>query len=284
MSDPESRAHWLQRLSKLFADAPKTQRDLIEVLQAAEAQQVIDRDALQMIEGVLEVSQTRVREVMVPRAQMVLLDESQPLDEVLAVMLDSSHSRYPVLNETRDEVVGVLLAKDVLRAVVKKQLENQEDLKAIYRSPMFVPESKRLNVLLREFKASRNHMAMVVDEYGELAGLVTIEDVLEQIVGEIEDEHDDENAYIQKYHQGGYQVQATTPLEVFNGFFHTQLESDKIETIGGLIAKHLGHIPQVGEQLKLQGMQIEVLKANQRRAELFKVQLDDSDASEVVDG
>ncbi|GAB6033917.1 HlyC/CorC family transporter [Galenea microaerophila] len=272
MSDEKSRLNWLQKICKKFSGRPKCLQDLIEILKTAEVDQVIDRDALQMIEGVLEVSQTRVREVMVSRAQMVFLEESQPLDEVLAVMLDSSHSRYPVLNEARDEVVGVLLAKDVLRAVVKNTLQSEEDLKAIYRAPMLVPESKRLNVLLREFKASRNHMAIVVDEYGAVAGLVTIEDVLEQIVGEIEDEHDDENEYIQRYHQGGYQVQATTPLEVFNAFFHVQLKDEHVETLGGWVAKQLGHIPQKGEQLKLAQFNIEVLKADQRRAELFKVQ------------
>jgi len=272
MTDSESRSPWLQKLSKLWGDEPKTQADLIDVLQEAEAHHVIDRDARQMIEGVLEVAQARVREVMIPRAQMIFLDESQTLTEVLEVVLDSSHSRYPMLNEARDEVVGLVLAKDILRAVVKNQLETQEDLKAIYRSPMFVPESKRLNILLREFKSSRNHMAVVVDEYGEMAGLITIEDVLEQIVGEIEDEHDDESAYIHKYHQGGYQVQATTPLEVFNAFFHTELENGKVETIGGFVAQELGHIPQVGESLKLEKVFIEVLKADQRRAEVFKVE------------
>ncbi len=271
MSDGDSRTSWLKKLGKLFADAPDSQDELIDTLKAAAAHQVIDKDALEMIEGVLEVSQIRVREVMVPRAQMILLDEGQPLEEVLEVMLESAHSRYPVLNENRDEVVGVLMAKDVLRAVVKKQLEDKEDLRAIYREPMMVPESKRLNILLREFKSSRNHMAMVVDEYGELAGLVTIEDVLEQIVGEIEDEHDDVNAHIQKYHQGGYQVQATTPLEIFNGFFHTQFSDERVETIGGYLAKELGHIPQEGETVSLGDLQIKVLKADQRRAELLQV-------------
>jgi magnesium and cobalt transporter len=274
---------WLRKIKQCLGSYPNNRQELLTILESAQKRQVIDSDALEMIEGVLAVSHSRARDVMIPRAQMVLLDESQSLETMLETMLETAHSRYPVLNEARDTVVGVLLAKDVLRAVVKQELNSEEELKTIYRQPMFVPESKRLNILLRDFKASRNHMALVVDEYGELAGLVTIEDVLEQIVGEIEDEHDEENAFIHRSHKGGYIVQATIPIEVFNEFFHTHLQSDKIETLGGIVAQALGHIPQENEELTLEGLRICVLKADMRRAEQFWVQKMEP-VSEEADG
>ena len=223
MSDSTNGSSWLDRLGKVFSDEPESREELISVLKESRAAGVIDGDAMLMIEGVLEVSEARVRDVMIPRPQIEVIDASQSLESILEVIVDSSHSRYPVMDE--NQIVGILLAKDVLRAVIKGELQDKKDLENIYREPTFIPESKRLNVLLREFKSSRNHLALVVDEYAELAGLVTIEDVLEQIVGDIEDEHDvEESSNIQKRAGGAFSVQSITPIEEFNEFFGVEVE------------------------------------------------------------
>ncbi|KUJ71345.1 HlyC/CorC family transporter [Thiomicrospira sp. WB1] len=272
MSDEDSRRPWLEKLGRFFSDEPKNREDLDAFLALAQAQDLIDRDAMLMIQGVLGVSESRVRDVMIPKVQMVCVDEADELSQILDTMLASSHSRYPVLSADTDEVIGILLAKDVLKAVVKNNLTDKEQLRELYRSPVMVSESKRLNVLLREFKNSRNHMALVVDEYGEVAGLVTIEDVLEQIVGDIEDEHDENEDNIQKHISGGYAVQAITPLADFNAAFDTQLEDDMLETIGGVINKTLGRIPEEGESFDLPPLRLTVLKADQRRVESYLVE------------
>ncbi|BBP46720.1 transporter [Thiosulfatimonas sediminis] len=270
MSDSSSGSSWLDRLGKVFSDEPESREDLVEMMRAAHHHGVIDADALAMIQGVLEVSESRVRDIMVPRPQIELIDASEPLEGILEDMLESSHSRYPVIDDTK--IVGVVLAKDVFRKVVKGELNTKEDLQAIYREPNFVPESKRLNVLLRDFKESRNHMALVVDEYGELAGLVTIEDVIEQIVGDIEDEHDEEeSANIQKRTGEIFSVSAFTPMDEFNRFFKVQLDEDLTETIGGFLAIQFGHVPAVAEEFAVDGIVIRVVKASERRAELFEV-------------
>ena len=269
MSDSSSGSSWLERLGKVFSDEPESREELVTVLKEARSQGVLDSDALLMIEGVLDVSEARVRDIMIPRPQIEIIDANDSLDAILATMLESSHSRYPVM--LGKEIVGILLAKDVLRAVVKGELKEKEDLQKIYREANFIPESKRLNVLLREFKSSRNHLALVVDEYAELAGLVTIEDVLEQIVGDIEDEHDvaeDEN--IQKRAGGAYSVQALATIEEFNQFFGTEIETDNTETMGGFLSFELGHVPVIGEEIETNGVNFRVLRATERRAELFE--------------
>ena len=270
MSDSTNGSSWLDRLGKVFSDEPESREELISVLKESRAAGVIDGDAMLMIEGVLEVSEARVRDVMIPRPQIEVIDASQSLESILEVIVDSSHSRYPVMDE--NQIVGILLAKDVLRAVIKGELQDKKDLENIYREPTFIPESKRLNVLLREFKSSRNHLALVVDEYAELAGLVTIEDVLEQIVGDIEDEHDvEESSNIQKRAGGAFSVQSITPIEEFNEFFGVEVEAENSETIGGFLGAQLGHVPMIDETLEANKLFFKVLKANERRAELFEV-------------
>jgi len=265
-----------KKLIALFKKEQKTvQVQLTDILKEAKAQKSIDADALFMIEGVLTMTKNQVRDVMIARGQMVCVEADQSIKDILALMLESSHSRYPVLSVENEEghvVQGVLIVKDVLKAVVENKLNTQEDLVALYHQPMVVPESKRLNVLLREFKSSRSHMAVVVDEYGELAGLVTIEDVLEEIVGEIVDEHDaEETDMIFKHLQGGYTVDALTPLEDFNAFFKVAIEDEMIETIGGMLNKYLGYIPKKGEKIEMAGLLFEVIKADERKIECLRV-------------
>ena len=269
MSDSSSGSSWLERLGKVFSDEPESREELVTVLKEAQSQGVLDSDALLMIEGVLDVSEARVRDIMIPRPQIEIIDANDSLETILETMLESSHSRYPVMLDK--EIVGILLAKDVLRAVVKGELNDKDDLQKIYREANFIPESKRLNVLLREFKSSRNHLALVVDEYAELAGLVTIEDVLEQIVGDIEDEHDvAEDECIQKRAGGAFSVQALTTIEEFNRFFGTEIETENTETMGGFLSFELGHVPVIGEEIETNGICFRVLKATERRAELFE--------------
>ena len=276
MSDSSNGSSWLERLGKLFSDEPESRENLVKVLADAQAQGVIDSDALVMIQGVLEVSEARVRDIMIPRLQMALIDACEPLEVILETMLETSHSRYPVI--CNKKIIGILLAKDVFRAVVKGKLKTKDDLASIYRKPIFVPESKRLNVLLREFRAGKNHLALVVDEYAELAGLVTIEDVLEQIVGNIEDEHDaQEQENIQKRTAHSYSMQAFTPIEEFNRFFNVKIEADSSETMGGFLASKFGHVPRLNESLELEGFYFKVLKGNERRTKLFEVKAVDDE-------
>lgn len=281
MGDSSS-ASWIERMVKMFSDEPESRENLVSMLADAQSQGLIDADALVMIKGVLEVSESRVRDIMIPRLQMALIDANEPLDSILETMLESSHSRYPVICDK--EIIGILLAKDVFRAVVKGELKTKEDLAKIYRKPIFVPESKRLNMLLRDFKASRNHLALVVDEYAELAGLVTIEDVLEQIVGNIEDEHDvEEQAFIQKRTAHTFSMQALMPIEAFNDFFKVNIETNGCETMGGYLASLFGHVPQQGESIELQGFRFKVLKGNERRVELFEIRFLDKAVKAKVD-
>lgn len=282
MSDSTNGSSWIERLGKVFSDEPESREDLVSILKESRSVGLIDADAMFMIQGVLDVSEARVRDIMIPRPQIEVIDASIPLDQILETMLESSHSRYPVMQD--NEIVGILLAKDVLRAVVKGELKAKEDLQRIYREPVFIPESKRLNVLLREFKASRNHLALVVDEYAELAGLVTIEDVLEQIVGDIEDEHDvEETSNIQKRTGTVFAVQAVTPIEEFNQFFDVNIETENSETIGGFLAVQLGHVPAVDETFETEQLIFKVLKANERRAELFEVKVIDMEKQSITD-
>lgn len=285
-ADSSSGSSWLERLTRLFSDEPEDREDLLEMLHEAQKQGLLDTDALYMIKGVLGVSETRVRDIMVPRPQVDVIDESEPLDMILKEIAESAHSRYPVVSESKDEIVGILLAKDVLRLMVEGKLNSIEDLRGIYRPPVFIPESKRVNVLLREFRSSHNHMALVVDEYAALAGLVTIEDVLEQIVGDIEDEHDEEEVeYIKPQNGDSFKVQAITPLTSFYEEFGVDFSAENennAETLGGLIASLLGHVPQKDEELVLQGLLFRVLKADNRRVHLFLVKRLPSD-QELMD-
>jgi magnesium and cobalt transporter len=242
---------------------------LLKLLHGAYEHNLLDADGLSMMEGVLAVSETTVRDVMVPRAQMDVVDINDPPEKIAEFVVEATHSRFPAISENKDDVVGILLAKDLLRFFAGKEF----DLRDTLRPAIFIPESKRLNVLLREFRASRNHMAIVVDEYGGVAGMVTIEDVLEQIVGDIEDEYDFDEAAgnIVLDNLGRYRVKAVTEIEDFNESFGTQLAHDNVDTIGGLVIQHLGRLPKRNEVVELDGVRITVLRADSRRVHTLLV-------------
>jgi magnesium and cobalt transporter len=272
MTDESHSSSWFDKVKNLFSDEPQTREDLIELLQEAVKRGLIEADAERMIERVLHVTDLRVRDVMIPRSKMEFVDDDDALESILRHIVAEGHSRYPVLGSGREEVLGILMTKDVLRALVNQELVDKDDLRKLYRSPVFVPESKRLNVILREFKSGRTHLALVVDEYAELSGLITIEDVLEEIVGEIEDEYDEEEKYVRK-RKGFFLVDAQMPLEDFNRYFNQQLVCEEVETIGGCVVKSLAHIPEEGEQLTLSDIAIEVTKSDGRRIKELKITL-----------
>ena len=264
---------WLGRLGQLIQSDPQDREELLGVLRDAQQNELLDVDALAMIEGVMQVSEMQVRDIMIPRSQMVVVELDASLEQTLPVVIASAHSRFPVVGESRDEVLGILLAKDLLPVFVHQNGEEARlNMRELLRPAVFVPESKRLNVLLKEFRSSRNHMAIVVDEYGGVAGLVTIEDVLEQIVGEIEDEHDfEEDLYILTHKKGHHIVNAITPIEDFNEHFDTQLSDEEFDTIGGLVMNAFGHLPRKDESIKLAGFLFKVIRADNRRVHLMHV-------------
>ncbi len=261
--EPESRPTLLERLSALLTREPEDREELLEVLHSSFERNLLDSDALSIIEGALGVSDMQVRDIMVPRAQMDVIDINDTPEKIVETVIEASHSRFPAIGENRDDVLGILLAKDLLRYFAGKEF----DLRDTLRPAVFIPESKRLNVLLREFRASRNHMAIVVDEYGGVSGLVTIEDVLEQIVGDIDDEYDFDEAAdnIVLDNTGRYRVKATTEIADFNNAFNTQLPDDEFDTIGGLVIQHLGRLPKRGESVQIDNLRIQVLRADSRR-------------------
>ena len=256
-------------LKNFFKHTPSTKEALIEILRNAENKSLLDADALLMIEGALHVSETHVRDIMVPRVQMIIIDHKAKPEDILSSVVESGHSRFPVIGDTNDEIVGVLLAKDLLNyyADPKKVF----DIKDMMRSTVFIPESKRVNVLLREFRMSRNHMAIVVDEYNGIAGLVTIEDVIEEIIGEIEDEHDhgDNEVNINIHDNNRYTVKALTPINEFNQFFDTKIQDDEYETVGGFVINAFGYLPKRGETTNFDKFTIKVLRADKRRVKLL---------------
>ena len=256
-------------LKNFFKHTPSTKEALIEILRNAENKSLLDADALLMIEGALDVSETHVRDIMVPRVQMIIIDHKAKPEDILSSVVESGHSRFPVIGDTNDEIVGVLLAKDLLNyyADPKKVF----DIKDMMRSTVFIPESKRVNVLLREFRMSRNHMAIVVDEYNGIAGLVTIEDVIEEIIGEIEDEHDhgDNEVNINIHDNNRYTVKALTPINEFNQFFDTKIQDDEYETVGGFVINAFGYLPKRGETTNFDKFAIKVLRADKRRVKLL---------------
>jgi magnesium and cobalt transporter len=263
---------WLERLGQLFGGEPQDREQLVELLKDARERSLFDTDALMMIEGVLGVSDLRVRDIMIPRAEMVSIRRGDSLERILETAVESAHSRFPVTGDDKGEVVGILLAKDLLAFCVEssRRVFNIRDL---LRPAVFVPWSKRLNVLLKEFRASRNHMAIVVDEYGSAAGLITIEDVLEQIVGDIEDEHDyEEDAEILRRSDEEFTAKARTSIEDFNVYFGTDFPDDEFDTIGGLVVNALGHLPMRGETVELGGFRFTVMRADSRRVHLICVE------------
>ena len=273
LGQPQVRS-FLDRLGMALLGEPSTRQQLLDVLRDAEHRNLLDHDALDMIEGVLQVSEMQVRDIMVPRAQMDVVDKNIPPDIYLPQVITSGHSRFPMIDGDKDKVIGILLAKDLLRYLqVDKRRRARFDIHDFLRPAVFVPESKRLNVLLREFRMSRNHMAIVVDEYGGVAGLVTIEDVLEQIVGEIKDEYDIDADDVMIAERGDQEfvVKALTPLEEFNARFKKDFRQDEIDTIGGVVIGKFGHLPKRGEKLDIEGLRFEVLRSDSRRIHLLKV-------------
>jgi magnesium and cobalt transporter len=262
----------LDRLSHALLGEPATRNDLIDVLRDSAKRDLLDRDSLDMIEGVLQVSEMKVRDIMVPRSQMDVVDKNQKPEEYLPLLIESGHSRFPMVDGDKDKVIGILLAKDLLRYLfLDKKKRAQFNVHDMLRPAVFVPESKRLNVLLREFRTSRNHMAIVVDEYGGVAGLVTIEDVLEQIVGEIADEYDIEDDVMIMPRDGGEYVVKARTLADFNTRLNSQLVHEEIDTVGGLVMNRLGHVPRRGEKIDIDNWRFEVLRADSRRVYLLKV-------------
>ena len=267
------RIAWLKRIRQVFSAEPQNREELVSLLRGSQQHGLFDVDAQGMMEGVLQVADMQVRDIMIPRSQMVVVSRDESPEKLLPIIVESGHSRFPVVGEDIDEVIGVLLAKDLLRYCSDNNRDNFS-LRDVLRPAIFIPESKRLNVLLKEFRASRNHMAIVVNEYGGVSGMVTIEDVLEQIVGEIEDEHDiDEGTFIRKYSDVNYTVKALTPIEEFNEYFKTEFSDEEFDTIGGLVIKLLGHLPKRGERLEVGSLSFQILRADNRRIHLLKVSL-----------
>jgi magnesium and cobalt transporter len=263
VNDP-ARPSLLERLSALLMREPSDRESLVELLRSAYSRNLLDADALSIIEGALNVSEMQVRDIMVPRAQVDFIDINEPIETFVPKVMATAHSRFPVIDQNRDDVIGILLAKDLLRHYAG---EEEFNVREMLRPAVFVPEAKRLNVLLREFRASRNHMALVVDEYGGISGLVTIEDVLEQIVGEIEDEYDFDEASdnIIPEPAGRFRVKALTQISDFNAAFGTKFEDEVADTVGGMVIANLGRLPKRGETVLIEGLRFQVLRADSRR-------------------
>ncbi|MCK5729016.1 MAG: CBS domain-containing protein [Methylococcales bacterium] len=267
--------NWLGKIGLLLGGEIQDQHELVAMLKEAREKRLLDADGLSMMEGVLHVAEMRVRDIMIPRIQMVVIPKKANLKDIYQTVIASSHSRFPVIEDDRSEVIGILIAKDLLTHILEDKLITVED---IMRPANIVPESKRLNVLLREFRTERNHMAIVVDEYGTAAGLVTIEDVLEQIVGDIEDEHDqvDANAnFIVEKKKGCYVLDGLTPIDDFNAHFSTNFKDDEFDTIGGFLVHKFGYFPKKGENKTLKGFYFEVLHADNRRLHSIKLKRKD---------
>jgi magnesium and cobalt transporter len=262
---------WLKRITKSMSGEPRDLAELIDKLREASERGLFDGDALVMLEGVLAVADMQVRDIMVPRAQMVFIERDEPPDRLVALVVESGHSRFPVIGEDRDQIVGILLAKDLLRLQAAGD-DDSFEIREYMRPVVFVPESKRLNVLLKEFRRSHNHIAIVVDEYGGVSGLVTIEDVIEQIVGDIDDEHDvEDDQTIRKDAPREFTVRALTPIADFNEFFGTHFSDEEFDTIGGLLMQEFGRLPRRGETIKVGGLVFRVVRADRRRIDVLRV-------------
>lgn len=262
---------WLERLSNFLMREPEDREQLIELLHSAYENSLLDADALSMIEGVLQVSEMQVRDVMIPRSQMDVIDITIPPEKFIPFVIETAHSRFPVIEENKDDVIGILLAKDLLRYYAGEDFEVRDML----RPAVFIPESKRLNVLLKEFRSNRNHIAIVVDEYGGVAGMVTIEDVLEQIVGDIEDEYDFDETEdnIIRDASGNYRVKALTEIADFNEALGTNFSDEEYSTIGGLVVSKFGHLPKRGEQITFDNLRFIALRADSRRLHSINVEV-----------
>lgn len=263
MDEEPAKPNWFERLSTLLLREPEDREQLIALLHSAYERDLLDADALAMIEGVLQVSETQVRDIMIPRAQMDVVDINDPPEKFIPFVIETAHSRFPVIEKDKDDVIGILLAKDLLRYYAGEEF----DVRDMLRPAVFIPESKRLNVLLKEFRKMRNHIAIVVDEYGGVAGIVTIEDVLEQIVGEIEDEYDygEPEDNIIRAPDGRFRVKAQTEIADFNEIMGTDFSDEDYDTVGGLVVSKFGRLPKRGEQVEFDGLRFSVLRADSRR-------------------
>ncbi|MCL1036004.1 CNNM family magnesium/cobalt transport protein CorC [Shewanella submarina] len=277
--------NWFDRVSQLFQGEPQNREELVEVIHDAEQRELITEDTREMIKGVLEVSDLRVRDIMIPRAQIVAVQINNTVEELLSTVISSAHSRFPVVNEDKDHIEGILLAKDLIKYGFNMS-EEPFALSKVLRPAVVVPESKRVDVLLKEFRSQRYHMAIVVDEYGGVSGLVTIEDILEEIVGEIEDEFDHDSAEeteIRKVSNRVYMVKALTPVEDFNEKFATQFSDEEFDTIGGLVSHAFGHLPERNEKITIEGIEFKVINADTRRLIQLRVTLPASEEAEPTE-
>lgn len=273
-SNGSSNKSWIDKLGQIFNDEPKTKEDIINVISVAADNDLIDIGTKTMIDGVMEIADLRIRDIMIPRSQIITLDLSDSPDVFLPTMIESGHSRFPVVSEDKDHVEGILLAKDLLQLLIDR--EQEIDLKKLLRPIVIVPESKRVDTLLKEFRQNRYHMAVVVDEYGGVSGLVTIEDILELIVGEIEDEFDSEENQtkdIRKVSKHVYMVQALTEVDQFNDYFNTEFAKEDADTIGGIILHEFGHMPEKGEEVFIKGINFKIQSADTRRIQQVTVTL-----------
>jgi len=269
-SSSQEKKSWLERLSSAFSGDPKNRQDLFEILKEAYENEIIDADALHMIKGAMKVSEMQVRQVMIPRAQMKVIPKEAELEEILSIIVDSGHSRFPVVGEDKDEIEGILLAKDLVRYFADTSIHFI--LSDFLRKAVVVPESKRVNILLNEFRTSRNHMAIIIDEYGGVAGLVTIEDLLEEIVGEIDDETDEEEEpLILQISDNCYKINALLPIEDFNEHFESQFKNDEFDTIGGMIVNAEGRLPEVSDEITFNKYSFKVLSCDNRRLEQLEL-------------
>jgi magnesium and cobalt transporter len=265
-----STGRWLKRITQSMSGEPRDLAELVENLREASERGLFDGDALVMLEGVLAVADMQVRDIMVPRSQMVFVERDESPEKLVELVVESGHSRFPVIGEDRDQILGILLAKDLLR--LQASADEDFEIREYMRPVIFVPESKRLNVLLKEFRRNHNHIAMVVDEYGGVCGLVTIEDVIEQIVGEIDDEHDvEDDQTIRKERPREFTVRALTPIGDFNQYFSTKFSDEEYDTIGGLLMQEFGRLPRRGETIKIGDLEFRILRADRRRIDLLRV-------------
>ncbi len=276
---PNNKPSLLERLSHFLLREPEDREQLVDLLHGAYENSLMDADSLAMIEGVLQVSEMQVRDIMIPRSQMDVIDITDPPEVFIPHVIETAHSRFPVIEDNKNDVIGILLAKDLLRYYAGEDFEVRDML----RPAVFIPEAKRLNVLLKEFRSNRNHIAIVVDEYGGVAGMVTIEDVLEQIVGDIEDEYDydeDEDNIIQNA-DGQYRVKALTEIADFNEIIGTSLSDEEFSTIGGLVVNQFGHLPKRNDEITFNGLHVKVLRADSRRLHSISVEVLPDTTNEV---
>lgn len=277
MDEPPSKPSWFERLSNLLLREPEDREQLVTLLHSAFERNLLDSDALSMIEGVMQVSEMQARDIMVPRTQMDVIDISETPEKFIPFVIETAHSRFPVMEGNQDNVIGILLAKDLLRYNAGEENFNVREM---LRPAVFIPESKRLNILLKDFRSNRNHIAMVVNEYGGIAGLITIEDVLEQIVGEIEDEYDfdEEEDNIIQESDDRYRVKAITEIDNFNDVLSTNFSKDDCDTIGGLVIKEFGRLPKHNESVIIGNLKFVVLRADSRRLHILQVEKVNADS------